>query len=99
MFVRLVTLLLCFLLLLQAAAMFKVMRECPPIPETLSSEGKDFLQCCFQRNPAERPSASKLLDHRFLQNSVSMPLDVPLLTQAFSGMKLPVGYQCHTSFC
>eukprot|EP00261_Vitis_vinifera_P017671 XP_010647447.1 PREDICTED: mitogen-activated protein kinase kinase kinase YODA [Vitis vinifera] len=70
-----------------AAAMFKVMRESPPIPKTLSSEGKDFLRCCFRRNPAERPPAIKLLEHRFLKNSTQ--LDVPLLTQAFSGMKLP----------
>ncbi|KAK7367509.1 hypothetical protein VNO80_09521 [Phaseolus coccineus] len=51
-----------------AAAMFKVMRDTPPIPETLSAEGKDFLRLCFIRNPAERPSASMLLDHIFLKN-------------------------------
>jgi len=53
---------------MQAAAMFKVMKDTPPIPETLSAEGKDFLRLCFTRNPAERPSASMLLDHRFLKN-------------------------------
>ncbi|XP_004511962.1 mitogen-activated protein kinase kinase kinase 5 isoform X2 [Cicer arietinum] len=52
-----------------AAAMFKVMKDTPPIPETLSSEGKDFLRLCFKRNPAERPTASMLLEHRFLKNS------------------------------
>ncbi|KAL4291073.1 hypothetical protein GQ457_14G003670 [Hibiscus cannabinus] len=52
-----------------AAAMFKVMRDTPPTPETLSPEGKDFLRCCFQRNPAERPSASMLLEHRFIKGS------------------------------
>ncbi|XP_039003920.1 mitogen-activated protein kinase kinase kinase 5-like isoform X2 [Hibiscus syriacus] len=51
-----------------AAAMFKVMRDTPPIPETLSSEGKDFLRCCFKRKPAERPSASLLLEHRFVKS-------------------------------
>ncbi|KAA8547223.1 hypothetical protein F0562_003913 [Nyssa sinensis] len=69
-----------------AAAMFKVLRETPPIPKTLSSEGKDFLHCCFHRNPAERPSASMLLEHRFLKNS--QQLDVPSCTWALSGMKL-----------
>ncbi|KAI4316747.1 hypothetical protein L6164_024695 [Bauhinia variegata] len=49
-------------------AMFKVLHKTPPIPETLSSEGKDFLQQCFLRNPAERPSAAKLLDHAFVRN-------------------------------
>ncbi|KAJ7952930.1 Protein kinase [Quillaja saponaria] len=69
-----------------AAAMFKVMRDKPPIPETLSSDGKDFLRCCFKRNPAERPTAQKLLGHRFLKNP--QPLDVPLSTQPLNGMTL-----------
>lgn len=52
----------------QPQAMFKVLHRSPPIPESLSPEGKDFLQCCFQRNPAERPSAIVLLDHPFVRN-------------------------------
>ncbi|KAL8528649.1 hypothetical protein ACS0TY_006190 [Phlomoides rotata] len=52
-----------------AAALFKVLKESPPIPETLSAEGKDFLQRCFRRNPAERPTASELLDHPFVNSS------------------------------
>ncbi|KAL6647176.1 hypothetical protein ACP70R_014613 [Stipagrostis hirtigluma subsp. patula] len=51
------------------AAMFKVLHKDPPIPENLSPEGKDFLQCCFKRNPAERPTASELLEHPFIRNS------------------------------
>ncbi|KAL6636864.1 hypothetical protein ACP70R_024436 [Stipagrostis hirtigluma subsp. patula] len=51
------------------AAMFKVLRTDPPIPDNLSPEGKDFLRCCFKRNPAERPTASMLLEHPFIQNS------------------------------
>lgn len=69
-----------------AAAMFKVLKDTPPIPETLSSEGKDFLQCCFRRNPADRPTAAMLLEHRFLKNSHLM--DVPSCTHAFSGLNL-----------
>ncbi|URE16809.1 hypothetical protein MUK42_11055 [Musa troglodytarum] len=49
-------------------AMFKVLNKDPPIPETLSIEGKDFLQRCFRRNPAERPTAGMLLEHPFVQN-------------------------------
>ncbi|KAL8229218.1 hypothetical protein R6Q57_014118 [Mikania cordata] len=48
------------------AAMFKVMKETPPIPKTMSPDGKDFLRCCFIRNPAERPTAIMLLEHKFL---------------------------------
>ena len=72
----------------QAAAMFKVLKDSPPIPETLSSEGKDFLQRCFRRNPAERPTAAMLLEHRFLKNS--QQVDVPSCTQALSGISLMV---------
>ncbi|KAL2318623.1 hypothetical protein Fmac_032499 [Flemingia macrophylla] len=49
------------------SAMFKVLQESPPIPETLSSVGKDFLQQCFQRDPSDRPSAATLLKHAFVQ--------------------------------
>ncbi|CAA0814340.1 mitogen-activated protein kinase kinase kinase 5 [Striga hermonthica] len=52
-----------------AAALFKVLQESPPIPQTLSADGKDFLQCCFRRNPAERPTAAKLLEHPFVNGS------------------------------
>ncbi|XWS33652.1 hypothetical protein CRYUN_Cryun22dG0100800 [Craigia yunnanensis] len=69
-----------------AAALFKVMRDTPPIPETLSPEGKDFLHCCFRRNPAERPSASMLLEHRFVKCSHSQ--DMPLCPTERSEFKL-----------
>ncbi|ESW08646.1 hypothetical protein PHAVU_009G062400 [Phaseolus vulgaris] len=49
-------------------AMFKVLHKSPKIPENLSSEGHDFLQQCFRRNPADRPSAALLLTHAFVQN-------------------------------
>ncbi|KAJ6736669.1 MAP KINASE KINASE KINASE SSK2-RELATED-RELATED [Salix viminalis] len=69
-----------------AAAMFKVMRDSPSIPEVLSPEGKDFLHCCFQRNPAERPSATMLLEHRWLKNS--QQLDVSSTIQSINVIKL-----------
>lgn len=68
--------------------MFKVMRDTPPIPETLSLEGKDFLRCCFKRNPAERSTASALLEHRFLKNS-QQP-DVSSSMQPYNGTNLMV---------
>ncbi|XP_026398216.1 mitogen-activated protein kinase kinase kinase 5-like isoform X3 [Papaver somniferum] len=97
-----------------AAALFKVLRENPPIPETLSPAGKDFLQLCFRRNPAERPSASMLLEHGFLRNSNlsevtpnshrpevpsnSHRSEVPPLAQAFSGMRMD-GAHSATELC
>lgn len=68
------------------AAMFKVLKESPQIPEALSSEGKDFLRRCFRRNPAERPSASMLLEHPFAKNTHHV--EVPVCTQAFNGLRL-----------
>lgn len=68
--------------------MFKVLHRSPPIPETLSPEGKDFLRCCFRRIPAERPTASKLLDHPFVRNSHDQ--NVSLCVQAFSTVNLTV---------
>ena len=75
-------------LIMQAAAMFKVMKDTPPIPETLSPDGKDFLRCCFKRNPAERPTAAVLLEHRFLKNS-QQP-DVTATTQLYNGTSFMV---------
>ncbi|KAL0017315.1 hypothetical protein SO802_004384 [Lithocarpus litseifolius] len=67
-------------------AMFKVLNRTPPIPETLSSEGKDFLHCCFRRNPAERSTAAKLLEHPFVRNSYDQNVAVSM--QAFSAINL-----------
>ncbi|KAF3446227.1 hypothetical protein FNV43_RR11406 [Rhamnella rubrinervis] len=67
-------------------AMFKVLNKTPPIPDTLSPEGKDFLSCCFRRNPAERPSAMKLLEHPFVRNLHDQ--NVSTSSQAISAMTL-----------
>ncbi|XP_072955684.1 mitogen-activated protein kinase kinase kinase 5-like isoform X1 [Typha angustifolia] len=72
------------------AALFKVLNKDPPIPETLSSDGKDFLQCCFRRNPADRPTANKLLEHPFIRNSHHYSLHGSI--QAFEGIKLSAAY-------
>ncbi|XP_015572286.2 mitogen-activated protein kinase kinase kinase 5 isoform X1 [Ricinus communis] len=67
-------------------AMFKALNKTPPIPEAMSPEAKDFLCCCLRRNPAERPSASMLLEHPFLRNSSELnlstcPLSLKNLTE------------------
>ncbi|WOL08983.1 mitogen-activated protein kinase kinase kinase YODA-like isoform X2 [Canna indica] len=69
-----------------AAAMFKVLHKDPPIPKNMSNEGKDFLRCCFRRNPADRPTASKLLEHPFVRHSHHYKAHCSL--QAFSGTKI-----------
>lgn len=72
----------------QPQAMFKVLHRTPDIPEALSAEGKDFLSLCFRRNPAERPSAKKLLNHPFVRNSNDQ--NVSSYTRAFSLVNLMV---------
>ncbi|KAJ0818761.1 putative mitogen-activated protein kinase kinase kinase STE-STE11 family [Helianthus annuus] len=67
-------------------AMFNVLKRSPTIPETLSSEGKDFLYRCLQRNPEKRPSAAFLLEHPFVRPSFDQHLS--FCKQEFSGLKL-----------
>ncbi|XP_064956573.1 mitogen-activated protein kinase kinase kinase 5-like isoform X3 [Musa acuminata AAA Group] len=70
----------------EAAAMFKVLHRDPPIPDSLSNEGKDFLRCCFRRNPADRPTANMLLEHQFVKHSHHYNVHGSL--QAFAGIKI-----------
>ena len=64
--------------------MFKIgnSKELPTIPDHLSSEGKDFVMRCLQRNPHNRPPANDLLDHPFLK--CAAPLERPILAPAAS---------------
>ncbi|KAJ3610506.1 hypothetical protein NHX12_022598 [Muraenolepis orangiensis] len=48
--------------------MYKVgMGHIPPIPEKLSTEGKDFLGHCLESEPRRRWTANMLLDHPFVK--------------------------------
>ena len=51
--------------------MFKIVNtnDMPEIPERFSKEGKDFLSLCLKRDPAQRPSATQLLRHPFVQDN------------------------------
>lgn len=48
-------------------------RGIPPLkePQQWSAEFKHFLAQCLQTSPAERPSATTLLNHQFLQKAGS----------------------------
>uniref|UniRef100_A0A0R0FW78 mitogen-activated protein kinase kinase kinase n=1 Tax=Glycine max TaxID=3847 RepID=A0A0R0FW78_SOYBN len=39
----------------------------PPLPESLSTDARDFILKCLQVNPNKRPTAAQLLDHPFLK--------------------------------
>ncbi|KAH7290371.1 hypothetical protein KP509_30G045100, partial [Ceratopteris richardii] len=52
-----------------AAAMYKIgcSEESRPMPESISSDAKDFLLHCLRRDPADRWTAAQLLSHPFCQ--------------------------------
>ncbi|KAJ2043546.1 Protein kinase of the Mitotic Exit Network, partial [Coemansia sp. S2] len=50
--------------LLTMAALYRIVEDDhPPIPEGISEELKDFLLQCFQKEPANRPTAAELMAH------------------------------------
>lgn len=61
----------------QASTLFRIATsdEIPAPPSDFSDEGKDFLAQCFKRNPKERPTATKLLQHPWLRDA-PQPLSV-----------------------
>lgn len=56
------------------SAMFRIVEDqCPPLPENISSDMKNFLEACFQKDPESRPSATQLKQHPWiLQNQQRM---------------------------
>ncbi|XP_020576038.1 mitogen-activated protein kinase kinase kinase 3-like [Phalaenopsis equestris] len=53
--------------------------ELPEIPLEMSEEGKDFLRCCFQKDPKDRWTAEMLLMHQFVTSSSELELDVEVI--------------------
>lgn len=53
--------------LLAMSAMFHIVEdEYPPFPENISQEMKDFLTCCFQKDPNNRKSSLELQNHQWI---------------------------------
>ncbi|KAI8378066.1 kinase-like domain-containing protein [Radiomyces spectabilis] len=56
--------------LIAMSAMFRIVEDdYPPLPNNVSAEMHSFLLCCFQKNPDERPSASQLKKHIWIQKN------------------------------
>ncbi|KAK4391149.1 Mitogen-activated protein kinase kinase kinase [Sesamum angolense] len=45
--------------------------ERPPIPDSLSSDARDFILTCLQVDPSLRPAAAQLLDHPFVKRPLA----------------------------
>jgi len=71
--------------------MFKIVntKDIPEIPESFSKEGKDFLSLCLKRDPAQRPSATQLLGHPFVQDHQDVRVTKCNITQLRNGLSLP----------
>ncbi|ORX63111.1 Pkinase-domain-containing protein [Hesseltinella vesiculosa] len=53
--------------LISMSAMFRIVEdEYPPLPDSISEDMRDFLICCFQKDPSARPSAEQLKAHRWI---------------------------------
>ncbi|KAH6836084.1 hypothetical protein C2S53_012052 [Perilla frutescens var. hirtella] len=62
------------------SALYKIGQgERPYVPDTLSSDARDFILQCLQVDPSLRPTAAKLLDHPFVKRPLS----------SFSGVTTP----------
>ncbi|CAO2039213.1 unnamed protein product [Urochloa humidicola] len=79
-------------------AMFKIVntKAIPEIPESFSKEGKDFLNLCLKRDPAQRPSATQLLGHPFVQDQAFRATKCNI-TQLRNGLVSPAE-ACHKKF-
>ncbi|KAI8377298.1 kinase-like domain-containing protein [Blakeslea trispora] len=54
--------------LLAMSAMFHIVEDDhPPLPQIISQEMRDFLLCCFQKNPKKRPSSHQLQNHIWIR--------------------------------
>ncbi|ORX81854.1 Pkinase-domain-containing protein [Anaeromyces robustus] len=53
--------------LLPMAALFHIVEDnSPPLPDNISEEMADFLHICFKKEPAERTTATELLEHKWI---------------------------------
>ncbi|KZV28827.1 Mitogen-activated protein kinase kinase kinase 1 isoform 1 [Dorcoceras hygrometricum] len=60
-------------------ALFRIGRgERPAIPDSLSSDSRDFILQCLQVDPSLRPTAAQLLDHPFVKRPLQSGSASPL---------------------
>jgi len=58
---------------MQTQALYRIGKgEAPAIPYSLSKRARDFISQCVNPNAEDRPSASELLEHPFVNGSISL---------------------------
>jgi serine/threonine protein kinase len=90
----------------QVAAIFKIgnSKDIPDIPDHLSSEAKNFLKLCLQRDPADRPTAAQLIEHPWVKDQASVRSSRSGITRdmfptSSDGNKTTVHLQSMTIYC
>ncbi|KAI8382918.1 kinase-like domain-containing protein [Blakeslea trispora] len=64
------------------AALYQIgLHNAPTIPDYLSESAQDFLRQCFKIDPKDRPTASELLQHPFVQPDASFDFKTSLSQQ------------------
>ncbi|KAK3419878.1 hypothetical protein EUGRSUZ_G00630 [Eucalyptus grandis] len=60
-------------------ALYRIGRgKLPPVPQSLSSNARDFILKCLQKYPEDRPSAEELLGHPFVSKPPTTGFASPL---------------------
>lgn len=78
--------------MLPMRALFKIPQEEPPQLEDHDNEYsnvmKDFIGCCLKKDPAQRPSCTELLRHKFLQSG-PRPEILTRMVCEYKGLPIP----------
>jgi serine/threonine protein kinase len=81
------------------SAMFHIANttQPPPLPESISLDARDFILQCLQREPRNRPNATRLLVHPFVTQSLTIhgqgvagPLNSFDASMTASGLNFPM---------
>ncbi|KAG2184925.1 hypothetical protein INT43_000838 [Umbelopsis isabellina] len=57
--------------LIAMATLFRIVEDdCPPLPDNISEDLRDFLRQCFRKIAADRPSPEELLNHKWIHKNV-----------------------------
>lgn len=85
--------------LLAMSAMFRIVEDdYPPLPPNVSQNMKDFLLCCFQKDPEQRSSSKELQKHVWIEKHLkkSTPPSLSKATREIPGHPSTSSYNLET---